>query len=81
MSDQDRTRGLIRSLQAFQEGVERAGPAAAASYSLIGAVTFCGGAGYAIDAWRGTAPAFLVGGLLVGVVTGFYLLAKALWRR
>jgi F0F1-type ATP synthase assembly protein I len=77
----DRTRGLSRTLRAFQESAQRAGPAATASYSLIGAILLLGGAGYAVDAWRGTAPAFLLGGLLLGVVTGLYLLAKAVWRR
>jgi F0F1-type ATP synthase assembly protein I len=81
MPDDERTRGLIGSLRAFQDSAQRAGPAATASYSLIGAILFLGGIGYAVDSWRGTAPAFLLTGLLLGVVTGFYLLAKTVWRR
>ena len=72
---------LQRSLQAFQDNVRRAGPAAAASYGLIGAIILFGGIGYAIDAWRGTSPAFLLGGLALGIIVGFYELAKAVWRR
>ena len=48
------------------------------------AVVITGGArgiGYAIDAWRGTSPWFLLGGLLLGIVVGFYELAKTVWRR
>jgi F0F1-type ATP synthase assembly protein I len=81
MPNDDRTRGLARSLKALHESAQRAGPAAAASYSLIGSIVFLGGLGYAVDTWQGTAPAFLVGGLILGLVTGFYLLAKAIWRR
>lgn len=77
----DRARSLGRSLKALQNSVERAGPAAAASYSLIGAVLLFGGLGYGCDRWLGTDPWGLVGGLLVGVVLGLYLLAQAVWQR
>ena len=81
MPDDERTRGLLKSLRAFQESTQRAGSAATASYSMIGAILFLGGIGYAVDSWRGSEPAFLLTGLLLGVVTGFYLLAKTVWRR
>lgn len=77
----DRARSLGRSLKALQNSVERAGPAAAASYSLIGAVLLFGALGYGCDRWFGTDPWGLVGGLLFGVAVGFYLLAQAVWRR
>ena len=76
----DGARNLQRSLKAFQENVSRAGPAAAAGYSLIGAIILLGGIGYAVDAWRGTSPWFLLAGLLLGLVVGFYGLAKTVWR-
>ena len=53
---------------------------AAASYTLIGAI-ICLEHGYAIDEWRGTSPWFLLGGLLLGIVVGFYELAKTVWRQ
>ena len=81
MKSDDRTRWLTQWMRATQESAQSAGPAAAASYSLIGAIVLFGGAGYAIDAWRGSAPAFLLGGLGLGLVSGFYLLAKSIWRR
>jgi F0F1-type ATP synthase assembly protein I len=77
--DSDRT--LQRSLKAFQDNVRRAGPAAAAGYSLIGAIILLGGIGYALDTWRGTSPWFLLSGLFLGIVVGFYELAKTVWRR
>lgn len=70
-----------RSLRYLQENLRRAGPAAAASYALIGAIVLLGGAGYALDWWLGTAPWLLVAGLLSGVVVGLYEVAKTVWRR
>ncbi len=68
-----------RTARAFQDNVNRAGPVAAASYTLIGAIILLGGIGYALDRWRGTSPWFLLGGLLLGIVVGFYELARAVW--
>ena len=53
----------------------------AASYTLIGAILLLGGIGYALDAWLGTSPWFLLSGLLLGIIVGFYELAKTVWRR
>lgn len=72
---------LARSFVQLQENLRRSGPAAAAGYSLIGAILLFGGLGYALDLWRETAPWFLVTGLLLGVVVGFYGLARTVWRR
>jgi F0F1-type ATP synthase assembly protein I len=75
-------RGLIstRSLKALQSTISASGPAATASYTLIGAIVLLGGIGYAIDEWRGTSPWFLFGGLILGLIVGFYELAKTIWR-
>ena len=58
----------------------RSGPAATASYTLIGAIILLGGIGYAIDTWQGTSPWFLFGGLVLGLTVGFYELAKTIWK-
>jgi F0F1-type ATP synthase assembly protein I len=81
MPKEDRPRSLNRSLENLQATVQKAGPAATISYSLIGAIGFMGLVGYGLDTWLGTWPWLLVGGLLFGVATGFYLLAKEVWRR
>jgi F0F1-type ATP synthase assembly protein I len=70
---------LARSFRYLQANVRRSGPAAAASYTLIGAILLLGGIGYAIDEWRGTSPGFLLGGLLLGLIVGFYDLAKTVF--
>jgi F0F1-type ATP synthase assembly protein I len=79
----DEGRGFLsaRSLRYLQENFRRAGPAAAASYTLIGAIVVLGGAGYFVDQWLGTSPWLVFTGLLLGVVAGLYELAKTVWRR
>ena len=80
MPDDDRGK-LIHSIESLQTTVEKAGPAATVSYSLIGAIGVMTAVGYGLDRWLGTWPWFLVGGMLFGVATGFYLLAKAVWHK
>ena len=72
MAKKNRGFSFGRSTKMFQESVNQAAPAAAASYSLIGAVVLLGGLGYAVDYWRGTSPWFLLAGLMLGMVVGFY---------
>ena len=81
MAKKDSRFSFARSIQVFQENVTRAGPAAAASYSLIGAIVVLGGLGYAVDRWLGSAPWGAFVGLMLGIVVGFYELVKAVRRR
>lgn len=81
MPRDDRKGFLERSTKSLQENAERAGPAAGASYTLIGGIVLLGGIGYAVDSWRGTSPWFLMGGLALGLIVGFYGLAKAVWHK
>lgn len=81
MPDNDPDFFLARSLKYLQENIRRSGPAAGASYTLIGAIVLLGGLGYAVDAWRGTAPWFLLTGLIAGLLVGFYELARTVWPR
>lgn len=73
--------GPLGSLNSFQDNLRRSGPVASAGYTLIGAILLLGGIGYALDEWRGTSPGFLLGGLLFGIIVGFYELAKIAFRR
>ena len=68
------------SLKAFQASIMNSGPAAAVSYTLIGAILLLGGIGYGLDRWLDTAPWCLFGGLILGLIVGFYELARTLWR-
>jgi F0F1-type ATP synthase assembly protein I len=66
-----------------QQGNDRSPESAAmASYTLIGAIILLGGIGFGLDRWLGTSPWLLLGGLLLGLIVGFYELAKAVfWRQ
>lgn len=70
----------VRGLKALHTTVSAAGPSAMAGYTMMGAIILLGGIGYALDEWRGTSPWFLLAGLALGLVVGFYDLAKTLWR-
>jgi F0F1-type ATP synthase assembly protein I len=70
-----------RSAQSLQENLRRSGPAAGASYTLIGAIVLLGGLGYAVDLWQDSAPWGLLIGLLLGLIVGFYELAKTVFGR
>ena len=70
-----------RSVKSLQENVTRAAPAMAASYGLVGAILLFAAIGYGLDRWRGTSPWFLLAGLVLGVVVGFYELIKATNRK
>ena len=80
MADKDRN-SLGKSAKSLQENVTRSGPVIAASYTLIGGILLLGGIGYGVDYWRGTSPWFLIAGLALGIVVGFYELVKASSRR
>ena len=76
MAKKERPFSFARSAQSLQDNVARAGPAAAASYTLIGAIILLGGVGYAFDVWRGTSPWGFLAGALLGIAVGFYELIK-----
>ena len=69
----------IESLSYFQKMVQKSGPAAGASYALIGAVILFGLLGYYLDNRFNSQPWFLLGGILLGIICGFYQLAKTIW--
>jgi F0F1-type ATP synthase assembly protein I len=81
MAKKDQGVSFSRSIRAFQENVSRSGSAAAASYSLIGAIVVLGGIGYAVDRWQETAPWGAFIGLMLGLVVGFYELSKVVRGR
>ena len=81
MPDKENRDKFDRSIESFQATVEKAGPAASISYSMIGAIGVMTAIGYGLDRWLGTWPWFLLGCMLFGVATGFYLLAKEVWRK
>jgi F0F1-type ATP synthase assembly protein I len=72
---------IERATKSLQENITGAGGVAAASYTLIGGIILLGGLGYLVDSWRGTSPWFLLTGLILGMVVGFWELVKAVfWK-
>lgn len=67
-------------MRAFQDNVHRAGPAATASYTLIGGILLLGGLGYAVDEWWQTTPWFFLVGLFLGMAAGFYAIVMSTRR-
>jgi F0F1-type ATP synthase assembly protein I len=81
MAKKKRGFSLSRSAESLQENVSGAGAVAGASYTLVGGIILLGGIGYAIDKWRGTWPWFLVAGLFLGIIVGFYELIKTVSQK
>ncbi len=65
----------------FQKIVKQSGPAASASYTLVGSIIMLGLLGYFLDDLFQTKPWLLLLGLLIGLATGFYELVKAIWKK
>jgi len=79
-SEDSETDRVDHSLRTIQDRMNEAGPAAAASYTLLGAVVGLGAIGYVIDRWQGTFPWCMAAGLFLGMVVGFYELIKSTRR-
>jgi F0F1-type ATP synthase assembly protein I len=81
MAKDDRNQRFLRSLGWFQTSASNAAPAAAAAYTMVGAIVLLGGGGYLLDRWLGTKPWGVFVGLLLGIAVGFYELIKSTWQR
>ena len=67
---------IIRIATSFQKIVHQSGPAASASYSLIGSILVFTFIGNYIDAKYESSPIFILSGLSLGLIVGFYGLIK-----
>ena len=68
-----------RSFTYLQKIVQKAGPAASASYTLLASVLILTLLGWYIDRSIDTSPIGLLIGLGFGLLTGFYHLARVIW--
>jgi len=82
MAKKNREFSYGRTARSLQQDAQAAGPAAGASYTLIGAIILLGGLGYAFDQWRGASSHWgLLVGLALGLIVGFYELVKVAWHK
>ena len=72
---------LANSFSYLQKYIRQSGPAMGASYTLIGSILLLGTLGYFLDKWLDKSPIFLLIGLLLGIVVGFYEIAKTIWTK
>ena len=70
-----------KSLESFQKVIKDSGPAAAASYTLLASVLIFTFLGWYIDLKYEISPAGTLIGLMIGLITGFYHLAKTIWTK
>ena len=74
---QDAGQILEQSAKSLQDNLTKSAPVAAANYTLVGGIILLGGLGYWADRRFGTWPWLLLGGLLCGMVVGFYEIVKS----
>jgi F0F1-type ATP synthase assembly protein I len=68
-------------LRGLGDKVRPSGAAADAGWTLSGSVIACLLIGYALGEYFDWNPAATLVGLLLGIVVGFYNLAKIMWRK
>ena len=71
---------LSKSIKQFQRFVRQSGPEASAAYTLLGAVLFLSLIGYYLDQYFKSTPVYLVIGLCLGMIIGFYELYKSIFK-
>ena len=76
----DQKNFLSKSIQQFQRYVRQSGPAASAAYTLLGSVLLLSLIGYNLDKYFKTSPVYLIIGLCLGIVIGFYELYKSIFK-
>lgn len=59
-----------------QDANRKSGMAYTAAFTLFASVVAFLGVGWLLDRWLGTRPWFLVAGIIVGAIAGFYEFAR-----
>ena len=76
----DQKNFLSKSIQQFQRYVRQSGPAASAAYTLLGSVLLLSLIGYNLDKYFKSSPVYLIIGLCLGIIIGFYELYKSIFK-
>ena len=67
-----------KSLDSFQKIIKPAGPAASASYGLVASILLFTFIGWYIDSNNDTSPFWVIVGIFIGILVGFYHLIKTM---
>jgi len=71
---------LSKSIKQFQRFVRQSAPAASAAYTLLGSVIFLTLIGYMADKYYNSSPIYILIGLVLGILIGFYELYKSIFK-
>ena len=77
--DNNQDYDISKSFISFQKIVRQSGPAATASYTLLASLIIFSMIGWYIDTLKNSSPIGVLIGLFVGLIIGFYHLAKTIW--
>ena len=69
---------IRKSLESFQKIIKQAGPAASASYGLVASILLFTFIGWYIDSNNDTSPFWVIVGIFIGILVGFYQLIKTM---
>ena len=75
-SSKKKNKSILSSYLSFQKVLNQAGPAASASYSLIGSILLFIFIGFYIDNHFDTSPVGIIICVVLGLVVGFYQVVK-----
>jgi len=81
MNRGNRESHFLRSFKYLQKILKDSGTFSTVSYGMIGGIIFFMFIGYFLDNFLGTEPWLLITGLLLGIGSGFYELAKIIWSK
>ena len=76
----DQKNFLSKSIQQFQRYVRQSGPAASAAYTLLGSVLLLSLIGYNLDKYFKSSPVYIIIGLCLGILIGFYEVYKSIFK-
>ena len=76
----DKKNFLSKSIQQFHRYVSQSGPAASAAYTLLGSVLLLSLIGYNLDKYFKSSPVYIIIGLCLGILIGFYELYKSIFK-
>ena len=67
-----------KSFESFHKIIKQSGPAASASYGLVASILIFTSIGWYVDLNNNTSPVWVLVGIFLGILIGFYQLIKTM---